>query len=98
MIGPIGWMELTIILIIALLVVGPRGLPKIGRGIGKALREFRKEANELKRAVEFEIDEEERKESGSKRKKSKKPKKPEAETPAGKGAPEDAKTSSAEGD
>ena len=54
--------------------------------------------DELKRAVEFEIDEEERKESGSKRKKSKKPKKPEAETPAGKGAPEDAKTSSAEGD
>ena len=96
MIGPIGWMELTIILIIALLVVGPRGLPKIGRGIGKALREFRKEANELKRAVEFEIDEEERKESSGKKKK--KPKKPAAEGQAEKSAPEDAKKSSPEGD
>jgi len=69
MVGPIGWMELTIILIIALLVVGPRGLPKLGRGIGKALREFKKEATELKQAVEFEIDEEERKETEAKRRK-----------------------------
>lgn len=69
MVGPIGWMELTIILIIALLVVGPRGLPKLGRSIGRALREFKKEATELKQAVEFEIDEEERKEAEAKRRK-----------------------------
>ena len=69
MIGSIGWMELTIILIIALLVVGPRGLPKRGRGIGKALREFKKEASELKEAVEFEIDEEDRKDKEERRRK-----------------------------
>jgi len=69
MIGSIGWMELAIILIIALLVVGPRGLPKLGRSIGKALREFKKEASELKEAVEFEIDEEDRKEKEERRRK-----------------------------
>jgi sec-independent protein translocase protein TatA len=79
MIGPIGWMELTIILIIALLVVGPKGLPKLGRSIGKALREFKKEAQELKQAVEFEIDEDERKETEAKRRRKQKAKKePEA--------------------
>ena len=81
MIGPIGWMELTIILIIALLVVGPKGLPKLGRSIGKALREFKREASELKQAVEFEIDEEERKETEEKRRKRQKAKK-EKETAA----------------
>jgi sec-independent protein translocase protein TatA len=69
MIGSLGWMELTIILIIALLVVGPRGLPKLGRSMGKALREFKREARELKEAVEFEIDEEERKGDDERRRK-----------------------------
>ena len=81
MIGSIGWMELTIILIIALLVVGPRGLPKLGRSIGRALREFKKEARELKEAVDFEIDEEERKEAEERRRKQrvKKPAKEKSE-------------------
>lgn len=76
MIGPIGWMELTIIIVIALIVVGPRGLPKLGRSLGRAMRDFKREARELKQAVEFEIDEEERRESEEKRKKRKRPKKP----------------------
>jgi sec-independent protein translocase protein TatA len=75
MIGSLGWMELAIILIIALLVVGPKGLPKLGRSIGKAMREFKKEAQDLKSAVEFEIDEEERKETEAKRRLKQKEKK-----------------------
>ncbi|HZO36149.1 MAG TPA: twin-arginine translocase TatA/TatE family subunit [Solirubrobacteraceae bacterium] len=34
-------MELVVILIIALVVVGPKKLPEVGRSIGKGMREFR---------------------------------------------------------
>ncbi len=74
MFGPIGWMELTIIIVIALLVVGPRGLPKLGRSLGRTIREFKKEARELKEAVDFEINEEERREAEAKRRKRRPPK------------------------
>lgn len=74
MIGSIGWMELTVIVVIALLIVGPRGLPKLASSLGRAVRDFKREARELKDAVEFEIDEEDRREaSGKKHKRQKKP-------------------------
>jgi len=38
----IGPLELVVIFVIALVVVGPRKLPELGRTIGKGLREFRK--------------------------------------------------------
>jgi len=74
MFGTLGWMEIAIIAIIALLIVGPRGLPKLGRSLGRALRNFKREARELKEAVEFEIDEEERKEAKPKRHARRRPK------------------------
>ena len=79
MLGPIGWPELTIIVILALLIVGPKGLPKLGKSVGKAIRDFKREANELKQAVEFEIDEDDRREE-LKKKKKKKPSKKKTET------------------
>jgi len=39
--GPIGVPELLIILVIALLVLGPKKLPEVGRSLGKGLREFK---------------------------------------------------------
>jgi len=48
MFGTLGWMEIAIIAIIALLIVGPRGLPKLGRSLGRALGNFKREARELK--------------------------------------------------
>jgi sec-independent protein translocase protein TatA len=37
----IGPMELIIVLVIALLVLGPKRLPEAGRSVGKGLREFK---------------------------------------------------------
>jgi sec-independent protein translocase protein TatA len=38
----IGFQELLVILIIALIIFGPSKLPQIGSGLGKALRDFSK--------------------------------------------------------
>ena len=48
----LGVPELVIILVIALIIFGPRKLPEIGGAIGKSLREFKKSTQELKSEVE----------------------------------------------
>jgi sec-independent protein translocase protein TatA len=50
--------ELLIILVIALLVVGPQRLPALGRSIGKGLRELRKAQDEVKRTINLNLDDE----------------------------------------
>ncbi len=45
MFGSIGTPELLVILVIALIVFGPRRLPELGSTIGKAIRDFRRELN-----------------------------------------------------
>ena len=37
----VGPMELIIVLVIALIVLGPKRLPEAGRAVGKGLREFK---------------------------------------------------------
>lgn len=44
----IGMTELIVILVIALLVIGPKKLPDVARSLGKGLREFRKATSDLK--------------------------------------------------
>jgi len=44
----LGFQELVVIFIIALLVFGPKKLPELGKSLGKGLREFKKATNELK--------------------------------------------------
>ena len=53
-INGIGPGELIIILIIALLVVGPGKLPDVGSALGKSIREFRKAATDVKEATSLE--------------------------------------------
>ncbi len=43
----IGPLELIIVLVIALLVVGPRRLPEMGNALGKTIREFRKASSDI---------------------------------------------------
>ena len=58
--------ELIIILVIALIIFGPRKLPELGRSLGKSIGEFRKASNELKSTLEEEIRLEEQKEQRAK--------------------------------
>ena len=37
----IGWVEILILLLVALLIFGPKRLPEMGRSLGKGLREFK---------------------------------------------------------
>lgn len=52
----IGMPELLIIFVIALLVFGPKELPKIGRTIGKAMAEFRRASDDLREGIQREIE------------------------------------------
>lgn len=47
----IGPQELLLILVVALVVVGPERLPELGRTIGKALRSLRSAQDEMRRTV-----------------------------------------------
>ena len=46
-----GLPQLGIILLIALIIFGPAQLPKIGRSVGKAIREFRTSSTEVSKAI-----------------------------------------------
>jgi TatA/E family protein of Tat protein translocase len=47
----IGFPEIIIILIIALIVVGPGRLPDVGAALGKSIREFRKASSDISDAT-----------------------------------------------
>src|SRR6188768_3360933 len=55
MFGSLGVPELLLIMVVALIVFGPRKLPEIGRTLGKALAEFRKATDDLKNTIEREV-------------------------------------------
>lgn len=48
----IGTPELLVILVLALVVVGPQRLPELGRTLGRALREFRKVQDDVRDMVQ----------------------------------------------
>lgn len=60
MFGSIGGTELLVIMVIALLIFGPRKLPELGKSLGKGLSEFKRASNDLKRSLEEELSLEER--------------------------------------
>jgi sec-independent protein translocase protein TatA len=67
MFGSIGMPELIIILVIALIIFGPRKLPELGKSLGKSINEFKKASTELQNTLEKEIQLEEQKEREEKR-------------------------------
>ena len=66
MFGSIGMPELVIILVIALIIFGPRKLPELGRSLGKSLGEFKRASNELRNTLEEEVRVEEQREQKAK--------------------------------
>jgi len=46
--GQLGFSEMLVVFIVALLVFGPKKLPELGKSLGKGIREFRKATDELK--------------------------------------------------
>jgi TatA/E family protein of Tat protein translocase len=48
-----GPLELVIILVIALLILGPGKLPDVGAALGKSIREFRKASTDVQDAVKI---------------------------------------------
>ncbi|MEO5884863.1 MAG: twin-arginine translocase TatA/TatE family subunit [Candidatus Limnocylindrales bacterium] len=48
-----GPLELVIILVIALLILGPGKLPDVGSALGKSIREFRKASSDVQDAVKL---------------------------------------------
>jgi sec-independent protein translocase protein TatA len=59
MLGSVGMPELIIILVIALMVFGPRKLPELGRAVGQTMNEFKKGLNNIRETVEEETRKEE---------------------------------------
>src|SRR3974377_514755 len=53
--GPLGMQEMMFIMILALVLFGPKKLPEIGRTVGKAINEFRRASAELKTTFEREM-------------------------------------------
>src|SRR6266542_3465738 len=47
----VGPTELMVILVLALIVFGPKKLPEMGKSIGKGLREFRKAQMEIRNEI-----------------------------------------------
>jgi len=58
----IGSTELIVILIVALIVIGPAKLPEMAKSLGKALGEFRRVSTDVKRTIEMEAEQAEQKE------------------------------------
>jgi TatA/E family protein of Tat protein translocase len=55
MFGNLGMTELIFILVIALIIFGPRKLPQLGRTLGESLAQFRRASEDFKRSWEQEI-------------------------------------------
>jgi len=53
--GTLGMQEIMFIMILALVLFGPKKLPEIGRTVGKAINEFRRASSELRSTFEREM-------------------------------------------
>ena len=62
--GSVGGGEVMLVLVLALLLFGPRKIPEIGRTLGKTMAEFRKATRDFKLNLEREVDMEDLRSAG----------------------------------
>jgi sec-independent protein translocase protein TatA len=48
----VGWQEILIILLIALLLFGAKRIPDLAKGLGKGIREFKKGLSEIDKPID----------------------------------------------
>ena len=60
-IGPVGWNELIVILVIVLIIFGPRRLPELAEAMGKSIRKFKQATREVEEEVTAAVKKEESK-------------------------------------
>jgi sec-independent protein translocase protein TatA len=58
--GPLGFNEILIILVIVLLLFGGRKIPELMRGLGRGIREFNDAKNNVRKEIEDGISEKDR--------------------------------------
>jgi len=58
--GPLGFNEILIILVIVLLLFGGRKIPELMRGLGKGIREFNDAKSNVRKEIEEGISEKDR--------------------------------------
>jgi sec-independent protein translocase protein TatA len=63
--GPLGFNEILIILVIVLLLFGGRKIPELMRGLGRGVREFNDAKNSVRKEIEEGITEKEQRPSSS---------------------------------
>ena len=56
----VGLPEVTVILILALLIFGPKKLPELGKQLGKTLKSLKKASNEFQNEIDQVMNEEEK--------------------------------------
>ena len=59
----VGLPEVTVILILALLIFGPKKLPELGKQLGKTLKSLKKASNEFQNEIDQVMNEEDKNES-----------------------------------
>jgi len=55
----IGFQEMIVILVVALVIFGPKRLPDLARSLGKGIAEFKKASEEVRKGIEDAVEEEE---------------------------------------
>ena len=76
----IGPLEILVVLVVALVVFGPRKLPELGRQVGRGYREFRKFQQGIRNDVEAAVDDGPRQIGGPQPERSEPPEPPAADT------------------
>ena len=69
----VGWQEILVIVVVVLILFGGRKIPELARGIGRGMREFKREMRGVKADLEEAMNEDEEEDRPRPKKKRKRP-------------------------